>query len=282
MIVVRLMGGLGNQMFQYALGRRMALEQGVQLKLDLSWFDEEGQVADTPREYALAGWRIDAHFATRDDLRKFKRIWPWQAAGRIIREPRTGFHPDVLAVRAPVYLIGYWQNENYFRPIERLLRDEFELRSGLTRSYEEAERRISTVSSVSLHIRRGDYVTNPATNAFHGTCSVEYYRAASALIQAKVKDAELFIFSDDLEWARRNVQLGLPSHFIDHDAAMPPEQDVWLMSRCRYHIIANSSFSWWSAWLSPSPAKIVIAPNRWFNDPKHDCRDIVPPAWIVL
>ena len=138
---------------------------------------------------------------------------------------------------------------------------------------------IRACESVSVHIRRGDYLSNPAFYRFHGVCAVEYYEAAVGHLAGAVENPCFFLFSDDLDWARRNLRLDYPVTYVDHNGEDKDYEDLRLMSQCKHHIIANSSFSWWAAWLCANPGKIVIAPRKWFNDPNIDTADIIPASW---
>jgi hypothetical protein len=140
---------------------------------------------------------------------------------------------------------------------------------------------ISKVNAVSLHVRRGDYVQNAKTNANHGVCSLDYYRAAIQNILERVEAPSFFIFSDDIPWVKEHLVLDIPCRYVDHNQGVESYNDMRLMSLCRHHIIANSSFSWWGAWLNPDPQKIVIAPQKWFaNDNIVD--DLFPPEWVTM
>jgi hypothetical protein len=140
--------------------------------------------------------------------------------------------------------------------------------------------------SISIHIRRGDYVQNKKTGKHHGNCSSEYYKNAldeilSKLSKGQRENVRLFIFSDDIEWARKNLSFACPSVFVSNPAT-PDYEELVLMSKCSHHIIANSSFSWWGAWLDSNPQKIVIAPAKWFNTRQSLYKDIVPSSWIKI
>ncbi len=154
----------------------------------------------------------------------------------------------------------------------------FEPLSGRNR---EAAEQIQTTNAISVHVRRGDYATNPATQAFHGILPAEYYRAAVREVSQAVRNPHFYVFSDDPDWCRHNLDLGHSTTFVDHNRARGSD-DLRLMSLCAHHIIANSSFSWWGAWLNPREEKIVIAPRRWVADSSIDARDVVPARWIQL
>jgi len=145
-------------------------------------------------------------------------------------------------------------------------------------NFQTAER-ISAVNAVCVHIRRGDYVSNPTTNQFHGNCSLEYYRPAMGIMALKVEDPNYFIFSDDPEWASDSLKGASSMTTVDHNKADRNYEDLRLMSLCKHHIIANSTFSWWGAWLCKYTGKIVIAPRRWFRDELLNTSDLIPTGW---
>ena len=136
--------------------------------------------------------------------------------------------------------------------------------------------------AVSLHIRRGDYVSNPVTNNYHGTCSLAYYKKAVLLLKEKIENPSFFIFSDDLLWARENLDFINDMTFIDLDKSIPDHEEMHLMSQCKHNIIANSSFSWWGAWLNENSDKIVIAPKKWFSDNTINTEDLIPAKWMRI
>ena len=295
MVIVKLMGGLGNQMFQYAAARRLAHFNNTNLKIDLSWFDNICKV-DSSREYALDEFEIQENFASREEIEAltvktqgFVERLIIKAIGRklgtapsYIREKYFHFDPDILYLDDGVYLDGYWQSEKYFKDIETIIRQEFTIKSEMNAKSLAIKKHIKSTNSVSLHIRRGDYISNPHTNKFHGSCNVKYYFRCIENLTLRLKHPHFFIFGDDPEWTRANLKLPYPTTFVDHN---PPEkgyEDLKLMSRCKYHIIANSSFSWWGAWLNPDPDKIVITPDRWFNKEDVDTTDLLPENWIRL
>lgn len=285
MIVVRIMGGLGNQLFQYALGRALSVKSGERLLLDLTAFDSDPQ-----RFYMLDRLNIAAEIAPRRLARRLQtrgigRLWRAVAGTplRVVREQSARFDPAVLDLAGGVYLDGYWQSEKYFDRIAASLRADFALRAPLTCERLALSSDIAAAGhAVSVHVRRGDYASNPVVGAHHGTVPAEWYAEAMARMIADVPDASFFVFSDDPEWARAHLPATSPIAFIVPAADGRDEEDMHLMSRCRHHVIANSTFSWWAAWLNPSPDKRVIAPRRWFLDPARDARDIVPEAWERL
>jgi hypothetical protein len=295
MVIVKLMGGLGNQMFQYAAARRLAHFNNTNLKIDLSWFDNICEV-DSPREYALDEFAIQENFATREEVEALtvrkqgfverliaKVMWRKPvAAPSYIREKQFHFDPGILNLPDAVYLDGYWQSDKYFKDIEDVIREEFSIKAPQNGKNKKLAELISSRESVSLHVRRGDYVSNSVTNKVHGTCGLDYYTRAIAEIFSRVDDPYFFVFSDDPEWSKANLNISHPVVFVDHNNASRNYEDLRLMSQCRHHIIANSSFSWWGAWLSSYPDKIVITSKRWFSDPTVDTSDLIPPEWLKL
>lgn len=286
MVIVRLMGGLGNQLFQYAAGRALAHRHGVALKLDLASF-----AASTLRRYALDAFNITAGIATAEEV---ARLYPHTLAGRVrrrlelllpthrrryYREPRGRRNTGPVRLGPDVYLHGYWQSEKQFESIAPLLRKELTLRDGQGFERQPLVQAVDGGDSVSLHVRRGDYVSAPRTAAVHGTCSLAYYRAALAAIETRLPRPRLFVFSDEPGWARAELDLGHPTTHVS-GGGLSDAEELLLMSRCRHHVIANSSFSWWGAWLDARPDAIVVAPRRWFADPSRPTRDLLPPAWL--
>jgi hypothetical protein len=297
LVITRLIGGLGNQMFQYAAGRALALRRGAALKLDVTGFAAVGTHAK--RRYELDSFPIQGSAASDVDLVRFDRAGKIRSprldrvlralrigrrddAWPIYREPHFQFDPVMPQLQAPVYLDGYWQSERYFSHIAEVLRQEFTVAAPLDRENEELTAGIDAVNAVSLHVRRGDYADDPATNRFHGVCSPDYYRRAVDYVATRAGVPHLFVFSDDRQWTRANLRFEVPTTFVD---ANPPDcgyRDMRLMARCRHHIVANSSFSWWGAWLNPARQKIVVAPRRWFGAAGNDTRDLIPPDWVRL
>lgn len=288
-IVTRLIGGLGNQMFQYAAARAVALRQDAVLKLDISGF------VDYPlRRYELDQFPINANIATDSDLSHFglrpikqhdlqHRLRRWITGNDwpVYREPHFNYDSLVMQLRSPIYLDGYWQSEKYFNEFAQILRKELTPISPLESQNKNTANLIANVNSVSLHIRRGDYASNTHTNQYHGLCTLDYYYAAIKHIASRVSSPHFFIFSDEIDWAQANLHCDFPMTYVN---ANPPERcfrDMQLMSRCRHHIVANSSFSWWGAWLNPYQEKIVVAPKSWFKSDVDTC-DLLPDTWTRL
>jgi len=285
MVISRLIGGLGNQMFQYAAGRSLAIANNCQLKLDLSWFNEFQTY-----KYQLNLFNVKAEIASADEVSQFVGSYPRLA--RLFRkgigvgkksyymERDFSFDEGFYDRTSPVYLDGYWQSWKYSDPYIEQIKEELMLSSPPTGGNVELAKRIAEVNSVSIHIRRGDYVTNRTANRVHGFVGGEYYKEALRRIRDCIPTPYYLVFSDDLEWARRNLGLVDNVIFVDHNRGTSSYEDMRMMSLCQHHIIANSSFSWWAAYLGYHPGKHVLYPAKWFATSAKDISSLCPPGWI--
>lgn len=302
MIIVKIQHGLGNQMFQYAAGLAMAKRNGTELKLDVSAYAHPNK-NDTPRKFLLDRFNISAEIASEAEIRAFRAnnfsgaSVPERAIRKLFKKAQEkkpakdrsyiaengfGFRPELLENKnKDVYLYGGWQNENYFKDAENLIREEFTLKNGLGESASEIAEKIKNTASVSVHIRRGDYESNPKTKTRLGPLPPEYYGRAMEIASKKVPSPVFFVFSDDTVWAKKNLPADFKAVFASGEGLSDCEELV-LMSKCGHNIIANSSFSWWGAWLNLNPEKIVIAPKRWFADPRNAGDNPCPPGWIKI
>lgn len=291
MIITRLIGGLGNQMFQYATGRALAQRLETSLKLDTTPFE----TYDLHR-YALHHFNIRAPLATPADLDRVARGQSWKRRAwnaavcgltlgavrpiRYISEEGHAFDPQILRLKGDVYLSGYWQSERYFRNVDRVIRHEFTQVTPRVAANQRCAGRIQAqAESVSLHVRRADYVSDARTTVLHGLCSPAYYQRCLQRLRDRVGTPHVFVFSDDIAWARRELDLGCPTTYLGHNGPDRNYEDLALMSQCRHHIIGNSTFSWWGAWLDPRPGKLVFAPTPFFDQSDRDDSDLVPEAW---
>ena len=291
MVIVRLTGGLGNQMFQYAAGRALADRLGAELLLDTRAFDHAlAFQAYTRRAYALSPFKLRATLAAPVDLKNWP-VWVVEIGMRLrfVRplfrpwhfESLITYDPSVRALHEPVCLVGYWQSERYFIDIADRIRADFTLRQPLAGANARLLELARSDRSVGLHVRRGDFISLIDAAQVHGLCSVDYYRRAISLVRNRCPGCRFLVFSDDPEWARAALPLDPSAVFVTGNDPSP-EQDLALMSACKHHIIANSSFSWWAGWLGYSPDQIVIAPSPWYASPKLDARDLAVPRWQYI
>jgi hypothetical protein len=289
MIIVKLKGGLGNQLFQYALGRRLTHFSKAQLKLDTMWYRSSesrnlsirhlNTLVDAATEEDLRSFGIVDGKYWRNAFRKAMEDWGPVHRRRRVDERGFGFDPEVLRVSDDAFLDGYWQDERYFLDIEDIIRKEFTPRAPMDEVNERMASEIDGTSSVALHVRRGDYAANPKANEVHGTCSLDYYRKCIDEVALRVHEPHFFVFSDDVAWTKENLDIGHPATYVDHNRRKDDFKDLYLMSRCKHQIIANSTFSWWAAWLNTNKDKVVYAPSRWFKTNEIDASDLIPRRW---
>jgi len=295
MIIVSLKGGLGNQMFQYALGLALSVKHSVPLKLDLRYLNDR-----TPRrnfvyrDYDLDIFGIPACQATAEDLRRFglgmsnltlreswlrvRALLPIQR--RVYQERIISYDERVMALGGDAYLSGYWQTEKYFSSIAPIVRERFTVSSPYSQEVEDLRQTISSQMSICVNVRRTDFVNHPT----YQTTDVSYFNRAVKEMNRRIgSDCRVFIFSDDVEWCRSNLHLTTSQEVVDHRFAGPKFSHYFaLMSACRHFIIPNSTFAWWAAWLSRSSGKIVIGPRRWIANLRQDTRDVLPAEWVVV
>lgn len=294
MIVVKLKGGLGNQFFEYATARRASFVNHTDLKLDTSSY-----LPTSGRKYSLQHFKIFGEIATKEAIdwlkpserknlrwviRKILNLFrPYYKRHYIIERRKflDSFDKNILKVGKNVYLEGYWHSEKYFKDIEPILLEELVLKNELSTKAADVAKMISSCNSVSIHVRRGDFVTDKSNNEKYDPCSKEYYESAIKYIESAFLEPTFFIFSDEIDWVKQNMQ---STHSIVYvsDSSIRDYEELVLMALCKHNIIANSSFSWWGAWLNRNPQKTVIAPKSWFNTPKRSTADLLPKSWIQL
>ena len=287
MIITKIAGGLGNQMFQYAAGRSLAITHNCELKLDLSWFD----TFKLHNGYELERFNIKAGIATKNEVVKLagnqsklikalRKKMGFRSRAHFI-ESDFSFCPEFIQSVPPVLIEGHWQSYKYFDSVSSVICAELAPKSPLSDASLRVAEEISGVNAVSIHIRRGDYVSNKAINDVHGVIGLDYYTKAIQHVRDVIPSPHFFIFSDDLEWAKKTMGLESGTTFVSHNKALSSYQDMQLMAACKHNIIANSSFSWWGAWINPYSNKTVIAPRRWFSN-RRDVLDLLPPSWLTL
>lgn len=287
------MGGIGNQLFQYAAGRALAEKHMTELALHADLLERDFENV-TPRQYSLSAFRIRERFASEAEierltlrrgvvdtaLRILARVGP-RSNRREYFEKSSAYDPAFQELGAQVYLAGYFQSEQYFSPIRDILRHEVQLKKpGSAAASAMAEAIRNQSAPVSIHFRRGDYLTNPVAAGHHGVLPPEYFSAAKAEMSSRVTRPHYFVFSDEPDWAE--THMNGDNYTIVGGEGKTDAEDMMLIAACRHHIISNSSFSWWGAWLSDNEEKVVIAPKQWFASAREDSSDIVPAGWLRI
>ncbi len=290
------MGGLGNQMFQFAAGFATSKKLNTKLFLDLSWFNQSlNQNNITSRKFELDKFELGDFILydlnilkwVENKENKLKYVLN-HLLGRSIHKV-TEKHIEYTEItgnkKKHLYLEGYWQSHKYF------LGNEHEIKSLFLKPVDYFNNENRTIAdrmrsknSIAIHIRRGDYVRNIHANSFHGLCSMDYYlNAIDYLVKNNYANpnSELFIFSDEIEWVKNNLKVDYNTYYVNHNSSEQAHLDLLLMSQCEHHILANSSFSWWGAYLSTSKGK-KIAPKSWYAGSSKDTSFMFPEAWIRL
>ncbi len=285
MIITKILGGLGNQFFQYAAGKALALKNNTALKLDLTGFTDYKL-----RDFELSRFNASYTVASDDEIKRYKGTNSFQRIKALLsssstkqfyKQPFFHFDKAFFFLQSPVYLQGYFQSEKYFTPVNESLRNELRFKEPMSPEITAFGKMLQEERAVSVHLRRGDYKTEESLRV-HGILPDAYYqRAIDYATKYAADEPRFYVFSDDAEAAKK---LGLPNaEIVSGTLTKNHYEDFYLMQQCRHNIIANSSFSWWAAWLNPNPDKIVIAPKDWFG-PKgpKDTQDLLPESWIRL
>lgn len=295
--IIKLVGGLGNQMFQYAFAYALGKRFNAKVKLDLSWFEAvKNDNEMTTRIFELDVFNIDYEIATDEDLasvvlskhhskinrflwNKFK-VKKFKPTGNsCVEKSAYVFDKTLFEPSEYIYYEGYFQNEKYFKNEREELLKNFNSAIPIDEKNQSVLNKIRETNSISIHVRRGDYVSLECASKFHGTCSLDYYKKAIQKIVKSVDNPHFFLFSDDIDWVIKNLKIEYPFSVVDFNQGKG-WLDLNLMKNCKHNILANSSFSWWGAWLNENPQKIVIAPKRWSL--KKQKGNIIPRGWIKL
>jgi hypothetical protein len=286
MIILNLKGGVGNQMFQYAFGRKLALQNEDVLKLEVEGLARANEVGDIYRAFALDAFAIDNTIATAEEVRKLKYPYGIVSKGlrwfraKVLKQTNNGYMPHALNQTGDLFLDGYWQSPRYFSDIRDTLLAEFQLRTPLSAAVSAYKEQMSNSNSVSIHVRRGDYTKNPQVKKEFGICEASYYQRAVAHVEQALANPTFFIFSDDIDWVKEHISLPASAVFVQ-DPTLRDVEELSLMSMCAHNIIANSTFSWWAAWLNQNPDKVVVAPTPWYETARFDAH-LIPSSWIQL
>lgn len=290
MVIVQLTGGLGNQLFQYAMGLTLATLRNTKLKLDVSFFETYEW-----HEYSLTPFNINASIATKAEVEQLQnkkysyvqRIKQklFNAMPITVVEDNLLYNTIYLNAGENTYYQGYWQCEEYFKHLRSVLLKEFSIKIPPSNYNAQLLQSIAnSANAVSLHIRRGNYVNVDKVNKVHGTTALNYYEHAVQLIVSKCESPVFYVFSDDIAWVKENIKLHANQVFVDGNDDKTDYEDLRLMTACKHNILANSTFSWWAAWLNVNPNKIIIAPKQWFADTEKnkEALHIIPSNWIKL
>lgn len=293
MIIVRMSGGLGNQIFQYATARSIALKNQTDLFFDCSYFRGISYRPLLFNRFNIVGDQISPD---QEDWLNEPFLWskPKKLVFRIAQKiPLVGRRPryivdkppkfNNLVMRAPSnsYLVGYWQCHEYFSDIGDILGKELRPTEKLSNRSKEIVDIINSSNSVAISVRRGDYLL-PHNSNFFGVCGKQYYQDAVQYILNQQSNVKIFLFSDDIRWVKSNLKFEAPCIYVEHTAAHEKHVDLFLMSRCQHFVISNSSFAWWGAWLGMNKNKIVVAPKKWYVSPSMDDKHLVPRDWVRL
>jgi hypothetical protein len=288
MIITKIKAGLGNQMFQYAFGRALSLKRNEPLYLDITSYDNQSD-REAKREFILNKFNIQAAITSPEMLAKYNSrfaVFFRKLINKIKKIDAYAYYPSFLKSKGSYYE-GYWINQKYFLDYKEIIQKELSLKD----KYSQAAQKIAdeivadkaqNVAPVSLHIRRGDFVSNPHS-AFNGVLGVPHYLKAVETLTGKLPNIALhiFVFSDDIAWAKENLKLPCAITFVSNPSIHDYEE-INLMSLCSHHIIANSTFSWWGAWLCTNPGKIVIAPYQWLKERTAEELDLLPSDWLKI
>lgn len=295
MIIAKIEGGLGNQMFQYAFARKLAMQHGVELKLDITSFETEHDPnLFTNRDFELSIFNTEFKIASVAEIEKFNKskflklldyislFTPFKSSNFYLREPHFHFFANAKNTPANAYVNGFWHSEKYFSDANDAIRSDFKMKAPLSNAVQTLAEQLKNNKSVSIHVRRGDYISIEKNKQIYASCDAAYYSAAIAHIAKEIQDPEFYIFSDDPTWAFEHLKSDWPMCFVNRNIETKNYEDLFLMSCCKHNIIANSSFSWWAAWLNSNTDKLIIAPAKWYADDSKNTTDLIPASWIKL
>jgi hypothetical protein len=293
MVIAQITGGLGNQLFQYAAAKALSIHHQVPLLLEVSsFYRTELPELEVSREFELFNFTgitekiiSPEEVSSLIDLKKSnvlpKMIIPGYKKD-IYTEPHYHFDKNFFKSKKKVLLKGGWQSEKYFKPYSEEIRADIQLKPALVENVIEIAKKITEENAVSVHIRRGDYLRKQIIYEWHGVMEKEYYIKAFELLYSKTKFSNAYYFTDDVDWVTNNLSPLFDGDIISGDIGNNHVEELYLMSQCKHNIIANSSFSWWGAWLNNNPDKIVVAPKNWFNKGPKDTQDLIPQGWLKI
>ena len=287
MIVARIEGGLGNQLFQYAFGTQLASQHDTELVLDLSSY------ASKPAHgYMLDRFSIRARELRTDERKRIpgrygegtrSLLQALVFAGKEltrVRERPFGFAERYMSAPDDNYLVGYWQSERFFRDVTANIREQFHPAVSMSSETLRIRDRMLNSSSIAIHLRRGDYITTKPMAARN--LSLDYYRECVASQLERRPESQVYVFSNDIPWCHANLDLPCPVHFVEHTNNATAHEDLCLMTAAECFVVANSTFSWWGAYLGERQDRTVFAPKSWYHPKTLDDQDINCKDWILV
>ncbi len=292
MITVQLTGGLGNQLFQFAAAKALSIHHNVELALEVSsFYREELPDLEVPRNFEMYHFNgvaekiinankslLEFHFLKE---RKIEKLLP-NYKRRVYKEPHYHYDKKFFNASNNVFLKGGWQSPLYFLSIEEKLKEILTIKSSLINEVASLAEQFQNTNTLAIHVRRGDYLRKPIILNWHGVLGKDYYVKAFNTIRSKTTIDRVLYFSDDTDWVTEKLLPEIPGEIISNTVATSQYHDFYLMQHCKHNIIANSSFSWWAAYLNPNPNKIVVAPERWFNKAPLNTKDLYPQGWLKI
>lgn len=296
MIIVRLQGGMGNQMFQYALGRVLAIKNNTELIFNTEGYDDKSKRLFKSnfahRSYDLGVFNIKGRVAKSHEIPFFYKLYFKgklmvvidAVRRRILRHKGhelyfKKFNPQFLEFGNNTYLDGFFQSYKYFLGYENIIKKDFTLKNELPENIRNLKAEILNINSLCVFVRRQDFVGH----AYHEVVDREYYDKSVEYLSSKLKIDKIYVFSDDIEWCKNNLKFDTDTMFVsDEYAGTGWSGHMMLMSCCKYFIIPNSTFAWWGAWLSEREGKLVLFPHKWARDNSVVMDDVVPNEWIKM
>jgi hypothetical protein len=289
MPIIKIFQGLGNQFFQYALARSLEERHQISCRLDVSWFKENSK----HRAFGLDRFNTKYVVASEEEIYNVKNgifadrlrnfffqrtlyLKPYYKQPYFLENLRI-YDPNIVKINSRTYVEGYFSSELFFKEIRTILVKELTLRAQPNQRNKELMSRMADEPSVCLSVRRGDFVNHP----LHDVCGLDYFQEGIAYFKKLLKDPVFYIFSDDNEWVRDHLKISEKHHFITHNY---PDyyEDFRLMQCCKHHLIPNSTFSWWAAWISNHPEKKVVAPKIWLKTDEIDYSYFLPDEWVKI
>ena len=272
-IVINLIGGVGNQLFQYACAYAVSKASGIDLFVDLSSYDEY-----KVRNFELDKFNIQLKVANPDEFQDLNKKHFFRKT--LYKDKKKTFNPEILKIRHSAYLKGFWQSEKYFAHIRSEILELFSFKSFDFLANKDILNKIKNTNSVCINLRLGDYVNNDTFRKIYFLCDKSYYSDAISSISKMIDNPTFFVFSDDIIASKEYLPQGYEYNFAD---TANWQEDMYFMSQAKHNIVANSSFSWWSAWLNRNPNKIVLAPSSWYRKgAKINDKDVIPQDWIKI